>query len=153
MKIEVDQADCYLPQIHVTVEEAAYRFALLGKGFPGDTPTAPPSVRSKVEGWFDLMVPTAGRPVSALVYDQWLRARNGRAAEKVPSPEQIHKMDCLPRKPIFVGDYYAIESIAVLPNFHLRVLFVNGESRVADIKAMRGDSSLWHDVFCSLRWR
>lgn len=148
MTIEVDQADYYLPQIHVTANGTAYRAALIGEGFPGDTPNAPPSIRSKIESWFDIIVPTLGRSVAALVYDQWLRARNGQPAEMVPSPEQIVDMGSLPKKPTFTGDYYAIERIATLPGLRLRVHFLNGETRVADIKAMRGDSG-FEQVFAN----
>jgi hypothetical protein len=149
MTIEVDQADYDFPQIHVTMEGKAYRVALLGEGLIGDTPIAPPSVRSKVEAWFDLLVPTAGRSVGALVYDQWLRARNRRPADRVPPPEEILSMDRLPKRPIFTGDFYAIDSIAVVPTFNLRISFHNGDVRVADVMAMRGHSPLWEQVFAN----
>lgn len=44
-------------------------------------------------------------------------------------------------------NFYAIKEVEVLPNNRLRVSFENGDTRVADIKAMRGDSPLWDQVF------
>jgi hypothetical protein len=102
----------------------------------------------KLQAWFDLTVPTTGRTVGALVYDQWLRVRNGRPAEVVPSPEQIRSMDHLPTRAVFTGNYYAIESIEVFPDYHLRIRFRNGEVRIADIKAMRGESE-FEQVFAN----
>jgi len=103
----------------------------------------------KIARWFRMEVPGTGNPprrVWNLIYDQWLRGRNWKPTEHVPTPDEITGMyrkrliritpKKLPRK---IGDYN-IRSIVPLPQYRLKVYFKRGEVRIVDIKDMCGDA-------------
>jgi len=147
MKIVISTNDHDPPHVLVRVEDNSYRVAIPDADPLRGEPTVPNSVIRQVKDWFAQTVPSVGRTVAALVYDQWLHVRNHQAIQRVPIPEQIKEMEQRWKDPAPVGYSYKIKDVTVLSNYCLRVVFENGEIRVVDVKAMRGNSPLWAPVF------
>jgi hypothetical protein len=52
-----------------------------------------------------------------------------------------------PKKSSRHNSYYAIKRIQVLPEFHLKVWFENGDVKIIDVKAMRGHNVAFDPVW------
>ncbi len=142
------------PHVQVQTAEALIRVSV-PEAEPLESQNVDPALQGPLAEWFNTSVPNSGNPprtVGDLVYDQWLRLRNGKPAERVPTPDQIAdmKLDAAGGKTFRVAadsNRYAIEKVVAMPNCHLLVGFRNGDVRVVDIKAMRGDSAAFREAF------
>jgi len=139
------------PHIHVWEAGKNHRLSI-PEAAPLSGEIGDRQIQDLIKGWFDLIVPGSDRLVSDLAYDQWLRVRNGQPPEKVPTPDQIKLMERkgparkqLGPRPCY--NHYAIDHIASLSGNRLRVFFENGEVRIADIGAMRGDNPMFAEAF------
>ena len=138
------------PHVEVMVKGTKFRFSLLGvKTLPGEA-KAPAKVRKQVQEWLKTEMPGLARTVRELVYDQWLKVRNRQSAGRVPTPDEI-KVMARPKKTLKKSsrryNHYAIERIQVLPDFHLKVWFKNGDIKLVDVKAMRGHNEAFDPVW------
>jgi hypothetical protein len=138
------------PHVEVMVKGTKYRFSLLDwKPLPGKA-KAPAKVRQQVQEWLKAEIPGGTRTVRALVYDQWLKVRNAQPVEHVPTPDEIKVMGRpkkTPKKSSRHYNHYAIERIQILPDFHLKVWFENGDVKIVDVKAMRGHNEAFAPVW------
>jgi hypothetical protein len=114
------------------------------------------SVQQKIRDWFALQVPIekyGTRSISDLAYDQWLRGRNGKLPERVPTPDEVKAMarsaarTTKKRWAASKWGYYAIRKVEPLSAYRLKVYFKTGEVRIADIKAMRGTNPMFREAF------
>jgi hypothetical protein len=138
------------PHVEVMVKGTKLRFSLLNrKPLPGKA-TVPAKVGEQVQGWLKTKVPGGTRTVNDLVYDQWLKVRNRQPVEHVPTPDEIKGMG-RPKKTSKKSsrhyNHYAIDRIQVLPDFHLKVWFKNGDVKIVDVKAMRGHNKMFAPVW------
>jgi hypothetical protein len=138
------------PHVEVMAKETKFRFSLLGgKPLPGKA-KAPAKVRKQVQGWLKTEIPGGTRTVNDLVYDQWLKVRNRQPVAHVPTPDEIKVMGRpkkTPKKSSRHNSDYVIERIRVLPDFHLKVWFENGDVKIVDVKAMRGHNEAFAPVW------
>jgi hypothetical protein len=138
------------PHVEVMVKETKFRFSLLdGKPLPGKA-KAPAKVRKQVQEWLKTEMPGLTRTVRALVYDEWLKVRNRQPVEHVPTPDEIKGMGRpkkSPKKSSHHNNHYAIKRIQVLPDFHLKVWFKNGDVKIVDVKAMWGHNEAFAPVW------
>jgi len=110
------------------------------------------AVQRKVGNWLHQTIPT-GRRVSDLVYDEWLHVRNHVPTGRVPTPDEIKVMkrpsEASDNKKTsrHVNNHYQMEEVTPLPGFRLQIKFKNGETRIVDIKKMRGDHPMFQTVF------
>jgi hypothetical protein len=135
MVFHVFYDDYIEPHVEVMVKETKFRFSLLDrKPLPGKA-KATAKLRQQVQEWLKTEIPGGTRTVNDLVYDQWLKIRNGQPVQDVPTPDEIRVMarpKKKPKKSSRHGDY-AIERIQVLPDFHLKVWFENGDVKLVDV--------------------
>ena len=142
------------PLIHAIVGPDTYKLTI-----PDSLPTKDAATNSrlqaKIREWFNTSVPKSGVPlrtVGEIVYDQWLRVRNGKSPEKVPTPDQITVMQRGSPEQKQSGskafiNHYAIDRLIPLEGNRLEVFFRNGEIRIADIWAMRGANPHFKEAF------
>jgi hypothetical protein len=137
------------PHVEVIVKGTKFRFSLLN-GKPLGKPKAPAKVSERVQGWLKAKIPGGTRTVNDLVYDQWLKVRNRQPAEHVSTPDEIKvpvRPKKTPKKSSHPNSHYAIKHMQVLPQFHLKVWFKNGDVKVIDVKAMRGHNAIFASVW------
>jgi hypothetical protein len=80
------------PHVEVMVKGTKFRFSLLDrKPLPGKA-KATAKLRQQVQEWLKTEIPGGTRTVNDLVYDQWLKIRNGQPVQDVPTPDEIRVM-------------------------------------------------------------
>ena len=147
-------------QVHAGVpEEPATKLKIPDAEITRDSKGKNLRVQKLVREWFRTLVPKTDplRTVADLVFDQWLRVRNQQPSDPVPSPDELQAMasefdppqkaDRSKRSANARYSHYAIQSVEPLPGYKLRVKFHNSETRVADIKTMRGTNPMFDRVF------
>jgi hypothetical protein len=125
------------PHVEVMVKGMKFRFS-------------PLKVRKQVQEWLKTEMPGLRRAVRELVYDQWLKVRNSQPVEHVPTPDEIKVLarpKKIPKESAQHYNHYAIKRIQVLPDFHLKVWFKNGDVKLADVKAMQGHNEAFAPVW------
>jgi hypothetical protein len=161
---EIAQFDGISVRMHHNEHEPPHILAVVGPDtykltIPDALPTKGAATNSRVQAkireWFQASVPNSGVPlrtVGEIVYDQWLRVRNGKSPEKVLAPDQIAVMQRGSPEQKQSGsaafiNHYAIDRVIPLEGDRLEVFFRNGEIRIADIWAMRGANPHFKEAF------
>jgi hypothetical protein len=151
MAFRIYNEDYDPPHVDVTVDGTIYRFSLYGQKPLGE-PTPSAKVSKQVKDWLRTEIPSSARTINELVYDRWLKTRNGQPVENVYTPDEIKAMrhpkgTKATKKASSRNSYYAIERIETLHDFHVRVWFANGDVKIVDVKAMRGHNEMFASVW------